>query len=428
MILSLPYGNSKKPLDLRGLRVSQLVPSAPRATRDLEGLVLEALEKPLAGIPLSELCRNRQKITLVVPDGTRKVELPRILPVVLGLIFRANPEAEVSILVACGTHPPPTGEEIEALLGELPPRVAVFNHNARDAASLTVVGFLGRTAIRINRRAADAEVLITIGAVKHHYFAGFGGGPKMIFPGVAGYDEIQENHALVLEKEDQTWRRNPRCEPGILDANPVAMQIMEAADMRKPDIGLCLVSGAGRQIGWAGAGPWRESYMAAVEVARSWYETSRSAYRFLIATAGGAPYDSTLIQAHKALDAGARFLEDGGELLFIASIDKGAGALEMQPFLDDPSPSTILRSLGKNWIQYGHTTLRIVEKTSRYKVYLHSRLDPDLSRRLGFHPVADPAAIIEKWRKNEVRQTVGVMTGAAVYPRQIPGGRDDPAS
>jgi hypothetical protein len=89
----------------------------------------------------------------------------------------------------------------------------------------------------------------------------------------------------------------------------------------------------------------------------------------------------------------------------------------MQPFVDQPRPEAILERLSGNWIQYGHTTLRLVEKTSRHRVRLFSHLDPEVARRLGFEPVADPAAVVEKWRTEHPGARVGVIPGAAVYPR-----------
>jgi hypothetical protein len=90
----------------------------------------------------------------------------------------------------------------------------------------------------------------------------------------------------------------------------------------------------------------------------------------------------------------------------------------MAPFLADPTPTAILTRLGKRWVQYGHTTLRIVDRTSRYRVFLVSTLDPDLARRLGFVPVADAAEVVERWRQERPGATVAVLAGAAVYPRR----------
>jgi nickel-dependent lactate racemase len=265
----------------------------------------------------------------------------------------------------------------------------------------------------------DCELLITIGGVRHHYFAGFGGGPKMVFPGVAGYSEIQANHSLVLHHRGGGLVRDRRCEPGRLNDNPVAEEIARAAELRPPDLAVCTVEGREGGVAWACAGPWQRAFGAAVDKAREWYECSpRGEFDLMVAGGGGRPTDSTLIQAHKGLDASCRFLADGGEVLFVAALSDGLGSPEMQPFVDDPRPESILASLGENWVQYGHTTLRIVEKTARVRVLLHSALDATLAGKLGFEPTRDPEAVLQRWRDERPGATIGVMAGAAVYPRR----------
>jgi hypothetical protein len=140
-------------------------------------------------------------------------------------------------------------------------------------------------------------------------------------------------------------------------------------------------------------------------------------FPLVVASAGGRPSDSTLIQMHKALDAACRFLTPGGELLLVAKLDGGLGSPAMEPFVDDPCPEAILRALSREWVQYGHTTLRIVEKTASYRVRLVSDLDPELARRLGFEPESDPAAVIDDWRTRHPGANVGVMASGPVFPR-----------
>ena len=89
----------------------------------------------------------------------------------------------------------------------------------------------------------------------------------------------------------------------------------------------------------------------------------------------------------------------------------------MAPFLADPRPEAILRALADGWVQYGHTTLRVVEKTARFRIRLHSVLDGELARRLGFQPVEDPQMEVDRWRSSAPGATVGVMACGAVYPR-----------
>jgi len=293
-------------------------------------------------------------------------------------------------------------------------------NDSRDRGVLVDVGELRRgVPLRLHRSAVEAGLLVTVGTVRHHYFAGFGGGPKMVFPGVAGHEEIQANHSLVLTRgDDGRGVRHPACEPGRLAGNPVAEEITRAAEAHPPGMSVCLVEGQAGETAWAAAGPWRESFEAAVDQARLWYEVpSNQLFEAMVASGGGSPSDSSLIQAHKGLDAACRFLAPGGRLLYVAAIDHGAGSDAMLPFLERPDPDQILDRLDRGWVQYGHTTLRLVEKTRRHRVALYSQLDPSLAARLGFEPVEAVDEVIESWRREIPGVTVGVMASGAVYPR-----------
>ena len=420
MIVKLPVASETLAIDLRGLRVRPLAPTAPPGPRDLSRLVGLALDRPLEGPPLVELARGRSDATVVVPDATRRIELAEILPTALQRLAAAGvPYDRVTVLVACGTHPAASEAELVSLAGPVPAGVRVVQHDAHDDDALVEVGSLpDGVRIRLHRLAADAALLLTIGGVRHHYFAGFGGGPKMVFPGAAGYREIQENHARVLRLRDGRLERDPGCEPGVLDGNPVAEQIAAAADLRPPDCAVCLVPGANGRPAFAAAGPWRAAFAAAVEKARAWYELAvERRFPLAVASAGGLPSDATLIQAHKGLDAACRFLDPGGEVLFAADLSRGGGSPDMQPFLDDPRPSAIMERLAERWVQYGHTTLRLVNLAARHRVHLVSQLDPSLARRLGFHPVSDPSAVVDGWRRARGGDTVAVIAGQPVYPR-----------
>ncbi len=418
MIVKLPFADDSCPVDLRGVRVKPVHCSAPPGAADPAALVACALDRPLEGPSLREISAGGGPATVVVPDATRQVQLPVVLPVILDRLKSGGvAESQTTVLIACGTHPPADDRAIRALVGELPSGVRLVQHDARDAVGLIEVGTIGPTPIRLNRLAVESAVLITVSAVKHHYFAGFGGGPKMIFPGVAGYSEIQANHSKVLTVADEERRRHPRCEPGILDDNPVAQEIARAADLLPPNLALCLVQGRDGRIAEAIAGPWRAAFAVAVGSVRRWYETRPARlFSLAVASGGGAPYDATLIQAHKGLDAACRYLADGGELLFAADLSQGPGSPDMIPFLDQPEPEAILKRLAAGWVQYGHTTLRLLEKTSRCTVHLVSRLDPNTARRLGFNPVDNPAQVIESWRRTRPGDTAAVFTGPAVFP------------
>lgn len=417
MIVRLAVGTKHVALDLRGVRVHALAPRSPRPAPPVRPMVAEALQRPITGVPLAEMAKGWRRVTVLVPDATRKASLPEVLPAILGVLTSAGVREDgITVLVACGTHPASVALELPGLLGPLSSGVRLAQHDARDGTTLVGAGTLTTgLEVRFNRAVLECDGLVAVSTVQHHYFAGFGGGPKMVFPGVAGYREIQVNHSRVLEWAP-VLRRHPGCEPGLLKGNPVAEEIAEAAALRPPDLLLALVNGDDGRPRWAGSGPLDIVFADACERVREWYELDAGPFDRMVACAGGHPGDHTLIQAHKGLDAACRFLRPGGELLFLASLAGGAGAETMAPFLADPRPEAMLARLAEDYVQYGHTALRLVEKTGSFRIHLASGLDEALARALGFEVVGDPAAVVDRWRREAGGSLVGVVAGAAVYP------------
>ncbi len=419
MILRLPYGRDAVTADLRGLRCRVLQPTAPRGVPDIAALAGRAVDTPSGAAPLTESARGKRRVVVLVPDATRKAFLPAVLPALLARLDRAGVAAEaITVLVATGTHPPAPPDALAALLGPLPAGVVVRQHDARDDGLLIPVGTLATgLSVRLHRAAVEADLLLTISTMAHHYFAGFTGGPKLVFPGVAGYAEIQANHARVIDLAATPARRHPGCEPGMIAGNPVAEEIHAAAALRPPDLALLIVQGGDGRPAWAGAGALDAVFPQAVERVRGWFEVDAGQFNRVVASSGGAPSDHTLIQAHKSLDAACRFAAPGAEVLWLASCDGGAGSPDMAEFLADPSPGAIVARLGQRYVQYGHTTLRLVEKTSRFRVSCLTRLDHSVTERLGMRPVDDAQAVLDRWREESPGDTVAVMPGAAVFPR-----------
>jgi nickel-dependent lactate racemase len=133
--------------------------------------------------------------------------------------------AELTFMVALGTHPAMSEERLAALLGYPPghserryPGVTVRNHEWWDPAMLTSVGVIpgeelselsdGRLSepveVRLNRAVVDSDVTLVVGPVFPHEVVGFSGGNKYLFPGVAGQEVIDVSHwlgALITSAE-----------------------------------------------------------------------------------------------------------------------------------------------------------------------------------------------------------------------------------
>ena len=163
-----------------------------------ESLFQARLEAFLQRNPL-ELSRP----ILVVADKTRLCGYPEYLPLLVRVLAEHGMDAgALKIIIAYGTHARQSDEECRRAYGELYDRLTFVHHDCRDTG---LFAELGRTArgvpIRLRRDLLEASAVITMGAVSHHYFAGYGGGRKLIFPGCGERLAIYANHALYLDRQ-----------------------------------------------------------------------------------------------------------------------------------------------------------------------------------------------------------------------------------
>jgi nickel-dependent lactate racemase len=164
-----------------------------------------------------------KKVCVLVPDATRSCPLPELLGSVHAALH--GRVAELTFMVALGTHPAMSEEQLAALLGYPPgraeeryPGVTVRNHEWWDPAMLTSVGVIDGTTlaelsdgrltepveVRLNRAVVDSDVTLVVGPVFPHEVVGFSGGNKYLFPGVSGQEVIDVSHwlgALITSSE-----------------------------------------------------------------------------------------------------------------------------------------------------------------------------------------------------------------------------------
>jgi lactate racemase len=203
----------------------------------------------------SELAINGQRVLVIIPDSTRSCPLPLLFR----LLYRFLGERvqRLDYLIALGTHPPMSHEAISQLIGtqvetdgqvQAYPKVQIFNHRWSDPQALQTVGVLSRAEaseltnglltdeipITLNRLIFAYDQLIICGPVFPHEVAGFSGGAKYLFPGIAGAEIINFTHWLgALVTSMHTI--------GIKDT-PVRRVIQRAAEfVKQPILLLALV-------------------------------------------------------------------------------------------------------------------------------------------------------------------------------------------
>lgn len=164
---------------------------------------------------LTETIQDAEKVLIILPDSTRKSGAERILPRLTEIL---QGESKIfHFIIAVGTHRSPTEDELKKILT---PEIyekhsdKILTHNCEDYDNHDFYGITKRkTTVLINKAYREHDTVITIGSVGYHYFAGYGGGRKMIIPGIASRKSCMANHKLALDAVKKSGMSMP--EQGI---------------------------------------------------------------------------------------------------------------------------------------------------------------------------------------------------------------------
>jgi nickel-dependent lactate racemase len=185
--------------------VGRGAPELSLSSRELREIVAEALDDVSAG----------ERVLAIIPDKTRDDNTHLLLPFAAD-ILAAKGTAQFDALIAQGTHPPMTAAEkltkIGALEHSLPGLGQVFDHRWDRPEELVTLGELPASQVReltgglidrsipltINRLLAQGvyDTVLIFGGTVPHEVAGFAGGAKYFFPGVAGPELTHATHWL----------------------------------------------------------------------------------------------------------------------------------------------------------------------------------------------------------------------------------------
>jgi nickel-dependent lactate racemase len=305
--------------------------------------VLRALRSPLDSPPLADVVRPGDRVAIAVCDGTRpQPRRDMLLPLLAELAH--VPPAQITILIATGTHRANTPGELRAMLGEdIVERYRIVNHEARDAGTLapacvTTSGI----AVSLNRVFLESDIRITTGVVEPHFFAGFSGGPKMVAPGLAGLATVLELHnAARIGHPNATW--------GLIDGNPIQEDVRDIA--RRVGVHFAVDVTLNRRKAVAGvfAGNLFAVHAAACAQARAdAMRTVSRPFDVVVTSNSGYPLDQNLYQAVKGLSAAARIVKPGGTIICAAECRDGIPA--HGSFADvlalAPTPAALLETIG----------------------------------------------------------------------------------
>jgi lactate racemase len=156
-----------------------------------------------------------------------------------------------------------------------------------------------------------------------------------------------------------------------------------------PDFILNVILGPAGKLLYVVAGDLEEAHREGCRAADRLLRTPvASPFDVIVASAGGAPLDIDLRQAHKGMDNACAALRDGGTLFYYAECGDGLGSQMLDLYLRRfAGVGEIERALREDFVVGGHKALWLARLGQRYDVHLVTRLDSFLVERCGFHAV-----------------------------------------
>jgi len=315
----LAYGDDGLSVRFPAGRTTVVEPSFRPGVSDPGAELRRALQQPVAGPPLAARVRPGQTVAIAICDATRPQPRQPMIEAVLDELAGITAVDDIVILVATGTHRGNTTAEIRAMLGdEIPGRVRVVNHDARDRESLTWCGTFGAgVPVWLNREWVRADVRITTGFVEPHFFAGFSGGPKLAAPGLAALD-------TVLELHNAARIGHPMARWGVCEGNPVHDDVRAIATGTGVDFCFDVILNREQAIVAAFAGDLLATHAQARALSRLLsMRPVPELFDVVVTTNSGYPLDQNLYQAVKGMSAAAQVVKPGGAIICAAECRDG---------------------------------------------------------------------------------------------------------
>ncbi len=305
------------------------------APEDQDRVVARALQEPIDSPRLSSLARPEHKVALIIDDITRLTPTRRMLPHVLDELRLAGvPDESVYIVIALGTHRPMTDAEMDLKIGrELAARFNIVNIPAHNDEHMLYMGeSQGGIPIWVNKTVASADLRIGLGMIVPHMDAGFGGGSKIILPGVCGERTVQAFHAQMAYIEGNQLGRSDAPLRADLEAFVAAHVPLHMI--------VNVVLDASGKIYACVAGHPKHAHRQGVRHALEVYGSPVSR-KYPVVLACAHPYGIDFWQATKALASAALMTEKGGTIILHAECPEGFGPHPLLPVYAAMPPSAV---------------------------------------------------------------------------------------
>jgi nickel-dependent lactate racemase len=275
-----------------------------------------------------DVIQSGERVLAIIPDKTRDDNTHELFPIASGFLTKRD-VASFDALVAQGTHPPMSTAQKLSKIGNADFRGSLFDHRWDDPDELITLGELSADTVReltgglidnavpvsINKLLARGiyDTVLVFGATVPHEVAGFAGGAKYFFPGVAGPELTHTTHWLgalagienIIGQVETPTRRLIEAAADLIPARIISLNTVVSRNN-------------GELVTYAlFTGDIKQAFRRAAEVSRQVHirYTGRK-YKRVIALLD-PHYDELWVGGKASYKLGA-IIEEGGELIIYA--------------------------------------------------------------------------------------------------------------
>jgi nickel-dependent lactate racemase len=276
-----------------------------------------------------DVVESGERVLAIIPDKTRDDNTHQLFPVANEFLTKRG-VASFDALVAQGTHPAMSESQKLLKIGATHFSGQLFDHRWDEADELVTIGELSAATVQqltngliehavpvsINKLLAPGiyDTVLVFGATVPHEVAGFAGGAKYFFPGVAGPELTHTTHWLgalagienIIGQVETPTRHLIEAAADLIPARIISLNTVVSRDAENELVTYALF-----------AGDIREAFRRAAEVSRRVHirYTGRK-YKRVIALLD-PHYDELWVGGKASYKLGA-IIEEGGELIIYA--------------------------------------------------------------------------------------------------------------
>jgi nickel-dependent lactate racemase len=282
--------------------------------------IKRALDQPIGSPRIEELARPGMEVVLLFDDLERPTPAHLALPEMMNRLNRGGiPDERITAICALGTHRIPTIEQLEGKMGkEAFSRLQgrIFSHDPNASDNVTIGKTHRGTLVEVNRYVAFSDLIIGVGECMPHPIAGFGGGCKILMPGVCSYRSVADHHF--------TWMRHRNSKVNMMDGNSFYEEIVDAGRLSRLSFKLDFIINEKKEVVRAFAGDPVKEHREASHYSASLYSVPLPKLADVTITAA-FPLEVG-VQSTKALTMAGFCTRSGGAIIWVAP-QKEAGPI-----------------------------------------------------------------------------------------------------